>query len=563
MYNVLTAFHSACKAQSPLTRIRIYFISDSVDCTDDTDVADNGTLLKFAENDTDSNRRININSPVTFTEYYNPNENKEIGRCASSTLSMTLMNDDGGLNDFAYGRCKIYIDLFYDNDWVSVPMGVYIIDTPQKRKITRVSINAYDQMVLLDNSATEWWEALDFSGGMTYWGIVQAIAAQFGLSVSSASQSALCNNSHTFDSKPFASGDFTYRELLASICEANGCNASFNRDGKLHLSYYGSVSYGYAEADGIFTFDPCEYVCAPINGVSVKSENDDVGVLVGGDNAYMIVNNKFLNAAPDTATAEQFATNILSVIGASAYGYTPITFSAVGDWSLQAGDVIPVSFADIDYLLPIMQQTLAWQGGGVRATITARGTKTLPTVANAPIRKELSTSKMLHKLQVTADQLLSQINSIDGNYSEIAQTVNSITQTVGDLTSSVTNILDKDGEIWTFIKQTQSDLETLDDSTDSRFDQLSTYIRFTNEPAIILGVNSGDEIKLKLVNNVIYFFKGSDDSTDLSNAFLYINSEGVSADWITASNQVQIGNETQKNWMWHKIENGNLVLDLV
>ena len=68
MYNVLTAFHSACKAQSPLTRIRIYFISDSVDCTDDTDVEDNGTLLKFAESDTDSNRRINISaSPVTFT----------------------------------------------------------------------------------------------------------------------------------------------------------------------------------------------------------------------------------------------------------------------------------------------------------------------------------------------------------------------------------------------------------------------------------------------------------------------------------------------------------------
>jgi hypothetical protein len=80
----------------------------------------------------------------------------------------------------------------------------------------------------------------------------------------------------------------------------------------------------------------------------------------------------------------------------------------------------------------------------------------------------------------------------------------------------------------------------------------------------VLGVDTDNEIKLKLVNNVIYFFNGDDDSTDLSLAYAYFNSEEAGADRFVATESVQIGRDTSvARWMFKELSNGDLVLDLV
>ena len=58
MYNVAANFHTLAIQDAPHTRVRIYFIDSTVDCTDDNDVQTNGTLLVGAVGDTDSNARI-------------------------------------------------------------------------------------------------------------------------------------------------------------------------------------------------------------------------------------------------------------------------------------------------------------------------------------------------------------------------------------------------------------------------------------------------------------------------------------------------------------------------
>ena len=55
MYPVNNRLHTLAFEENIKTRIRVYFISDSVDCTDDSDVQTNGTLLVGAVGDTDSN----------------------------------------------------------------------------------------------------------------------------------------------------------------------------------------------------------------------------------------------------------------------------------------------------------------------------------------------------------------------------------------------------------------------------------------------------------------------------------------------------------------------------
>ena len=89
-------------------------------------------------------------------------------------------------------------------------------------------------------------------------------------------------------------------------------------------------------------------------------------------------------------------------------------------------------------------------------------------------------------------------------------------------------------------------------------------IRFFCSGLIVLGVDTGNEIKLKLVNNVIYFFNGADDSTDLSLAYAYFDNEEAGADRFVAKESVQIGNaDTANMWLFKVLANGDLILDLI
>ena len=177
MVNVDATFHTLVASSNPKTRIRIYFISDSVDCTDDNDVQTNGTLLKLNAGDTDSNGRI-WQDGVRFNEYFNPESNIQIGRAVSSQVEMTLINKDGALDNFSFGRCKIYLDVYDSTNsvWKACPMGVYIIDVPTKRKSQLITVSGFDQMQKLDGICDSWWNGLDFSGGLSLLQILSSMA---------------------------------------------------------------------------------------------------------------------------------------------------------------------------------------------------------------------------------------------------------------------------------------------------------------------------------------------------------------------------------------------------
>ena len=560
MVNVPSIFHTKSKGQNPKTRIRIYFIGDSVNCWDDADVQANGTLLKLNVSDTDSNGRINItSSPVTVTEYYMPNTNAEIGRCVSNTLSLTLINDDGALNNFTFGRCKVYIDLYANNTWNACAMGVYIIDIPVRRLVANISATAYDQMQLLDADASDWFSSLSWANGLDSWDIFSALCTELGLHIASGTTSAVMCLPYTYNTQPFSADNMTYRDILSHLAQANGCVAVFDRDGSMQLVPLfnsATTSYGYTSAGGYFEFDRAEYTVAAIDGCSVKSSNDDIGVETAGSNMYLIAENSFLNALPTTDDAQDACDALATFFGSASFSYTPASFRTVGDWSLCAGDCISIDFKGWSGVIPIMQQTLRWQGSSVETTISCTGDATLPQVPNRVVRQQLQTAHSIHELRVTAEELLSRISASDANYSEILQLFDSITATVADIDNSLTTVISSNDQLWTFAQTIRGDL---DDEVSER----ETYIRFTNEPAIILGVNTGDEIKLKIVNDVIYFFNGSDDSTDLSNAFGFFNSEGLQTGWVKAEQRFQIGTDATDNWLWHKTSKGNLALDLI
>lgn len=412
MYPVSSNFHTLSIQDAPKTRVRIYFIGSGVDCTDDNDVQTNGTLLKWAVGDTDSNRRIGQDG-IKFTEYFNPEYNVTIGQTVSSQIEMTLINTDGALNNFAFGRCKVYLDVYdsVNSAWLTCPMGVYIIELPTQRRSKLIHAFGYDQMQKLDVICDSWWSGLNWSGGLTLLQIVNSMASQIGVSVSTGTASAIVNSSVTYTDAPFDCVEATYRDVLEYISEATGTIARFDRDGALDMRWFSAPEInGFNVSIPTENSPNCclginiaEYSVAPIDKLNVRMAEGVVSVNVGsGTNTYTILDNPFLNG--DSATITARATPIYNRLS-NITNYSPVQAKMIWDWSLEAGDIV-IFLANLgyNYFMPIFQQTMTWRGGFVTADVVNSGDPVRP-VNDSSSRELYRIDANMRTMTIDADRI--------------------------------------------------------------------------------------------------------------------------------------------------------------
>lgn len=167
-------------------------------------------------------------------------------------------------------------------------------------------------------------------------------------------------------------------------------------------------------------------------------------------------------------------------------------------------------------------------------------------------------SGMRREWEVTAAELRSLIQTNTTNYTLIQQTVDAIQQTAAALGVTVSEIISPDGVIWTAIYNNETNITNLTDAVSQDSATRKTYMRFIpSEPALVIGIEDDNEIKLKLVNRVIYFFSGQDDTTDLSNAYASFDSEKAHAKRFVADEALDI-----EPWSLHVETSQHLVLDV-
>lgn len=430
MYPVSANFHTLAIADSPKTRCRIFFISDAVNCWDDNDVQTNGTLLVGAVGDTDSNGRIGQGG-VTVTEIFNKDKNLTLGGTVSYQIGMTLVNSDGALNNFAFGRCKVYLDVYDDanSTWLPCPLGVFRIELPVKRKVQLISCTGYDQMQILNASADAWWDSLDFSGGLTITDILDSLVLQTGLHLSAASPSNMVNASMSFTTPPIDSVERTYRDILGWIAEATGTVARFNRDGELYMRTWLTPQIGgndiVIDTDTIgnqcLSIDVAEYSVSQIDALTIKLTTADQGVTVGsGTNVYTIMDNPFLYG-PDVATIQGKLTPIYNRLSAYAT-YSPISTRLIYDWSIEAGDIIYILNNSTTYNMPIFQQKIVWRGGYVASELISSGDTVRPQVSsgeretyryNVEMATKVGDNEIISKINQTAEQIQIQASKVN------------------------------------------------------------------------------------------------------------------------------------------------------
>ena len=106
------------------------------------------------------------------------------------------------------------------------------------------------------------------------------------------------------------------------------------------------------------------------------------------------------------------------------------------------------------------------------------------------------------------------------------------------------------GTIEANFTETTSRISTLGGETSQEFESVRSFIRLISS-GIVIG-RSTSAIKLKLENNVLYFFAGSEDSVTTDNAIAYFSSGKLFVNDVQVINSLRIG-----TFAWVP-ENGNL-----
>lgn len=276
-------------------------------------------LLEFLDSegtvtDTFSNEDIVVSTGVDLDEMFNSETDLTIGLCPSAEIRFDMLNDEGQLENFGFGKFRAWlgarIDLgtpagtaktkvFTENGvaktYEFTPLGTFIADRPAVVKKKILTITANDQMQLFDKdmpTAT----ALGLTYPTTLSNLFVKLCTYVGVTYKS---STFVNSALSVPSEPEDFEDATMREVLGWIAEAAGSIARFDRDGKLEMAWFNTVAAVYDEHN-YTEFTPAWYATKAIDSLHIRNSNSEAETTQGaGNNNYLIQNNPFLRR-PDT-----------------------------------------------------------------------------------------------------------------------------------------------------------------------------------------------------------------------------------------------------------------------
>ena len=234
-----------------------------------------GELLVYNQDDEDSNGRIG-KSGIKITDFYNKEEDYEIGLSSSSEIEFDLINDDGYFNSyqkwnwmqFVYASCWDEDN----NEWIAIPLGSYALEKPTKTDDVLVHVKGYDNMQRIEQvSASGMFDNLTFTDDPNTTATLNDIYNAFiartnqGLSrqqveyvgrfpgskvifepLSSMYNDGVVINANIdapFYEAPFDPSKYNCRQVLEFIAAFTGTNAFVSRNGHVKLRGFESAFY--------------------------------------------------------------------------------------------------------------------------------------------------------------------------------------------------------------------------------------------------------------------------------------------------------------------------------
>lgn len=358
---------------------------------------------------------LKVNESISFLQDLN------YGSCTAGGIELKMRSDVGNLKGKTI-TISLVLDDHTDEPFV---LGTYNVksDNLQANEGSRV-IEAYDSLYEVINAdVAEWYNNIyenDEEYTIKY--LRNSLLSQFEIT---EEDTTLVNDSVLVKKtiKPFQLSGY---DVLSCICEINGVFAHIGRDGVLRYIRLDDSDPYTITLDKYVRMDYQSYNTAPIDGVQIRQEENDIGgsypANVETDNGLIIEDN-FLMYGKSTDELNQIASRLYDVV--HSVTYMPISLTAMGNPCIEVGDCIRVQTTDGNYIKTyVLDRTLE----GIQTMgddIEALGNEERDTAINSIQSRFMQLKGQTATLEHTVDGLTSTVTTIEGNYvsqSQLQQT---------------------------------------------------------------------------------------------------------------------------------------------
>lgn len=288
-----------------------------------------------------------------------------------------------------------------------IPLGTFTIAETSFDGDYYCKIKAYDPMKeFIDTDITDWWvNTVEFPVTIhdlliwlcNYCGVKYALPDTW-------------TNSTVFVEKNATMDNFKASELLGMIQEACGLFFHTDRYGRLKV-----VTHDAAVTDIPYTAlyedaEIADYEAPAIQGVKIKSSDDDIGILYGQNKNVYQINNNFLLYNKKASEYQAIAKNILANIG--GHGYHPFSAKVKARNYVEIGDPVKItSYKGNTSQFWLLSRKMC-DDGLITDEIDVKGKAS--TVNNAVSSKKTTQvlNRRMHELVNTLDEFRSTISDV-------------------------------------------------------------------------------------------------------------------------------------------------------
>ncbi len=390
----------------------------------------------FNRGDTDRQLRIDFSGGTitnkemhqgtfTLTESLCSESSLTFGACESSVLTFKVHNV---LTPLAGEELTVY-EVLNSNTAEPFNYGKYKVqsDKPTADRKYR-DVVAYDAMYdILNADVASWYNSLTFPCSIGYFRkkFLDYLKVDYV-------DTELVNDG-IYIQKTIDAEELSGKQVINAICEINGCFGHINRQGKFQYVVLKPISTGLYPSETIYPsetlypresnaaellptsrYSSCKYEDFQtqfITGVQIRQEEDDIGASVGTSKNMYIVEDNFLVYGKNHAELTTIANNLLSVID-NIY-YRPIEYvKTSGKPYLEVGDNISVGSSEVIIETYILERTIT-AVKGQRDEFSAKGTLTYPKELNGLNRQITQLRGRTNKLIRTVDETRSEIENLE------------------------------------------------------------------------------------------------------------------------------------------------------
>ena len=158
-----------------------------------------------------------------------------------------------------------------------VPLGVFRMDIPTKRKTDFISVHSYDRMTAFNVDASLFLSSLTFP--VTVKQMLHRLCAYVKIPLATIGD--FLNSEVTFSQNPIIRSDVTCRDILGWIAQLACTIARMTRYGELELTWFGEQEVTLP-MNRYFDIDVTERDVNKIDALQIASASEGIDITVGG-----------------------------------------------------------------------------------------------------------------------------------------------------------------------------------------------------------------------------------------------------------------------------------------